>query len=112
MQFRIGDVDLSTQGSVGIDQSLQLVVEAPIRDEWIARDPSLAVLRGQTLKIPVRGSVSQPQIDSGALSASATQLLGSAAQGALQGQLDKQLNKGLDRLESAIPGLFGPRPNP
>ncbi|HEV7279175.1 MAG TPA: hypothetical protein VGN57_03090 [Pirellulaceae bacterium] len=112
MQFRIGDVDLSTQGSVGLDQSLQLVVEAPIRDEWIARDPSLTVLRGQTLKIPVRGSVSQPQVDAGALRDSASQLLGSAAQGALQGQLDKQLNRGLDKLESALPGFFGPRPSP
>jgi hypothetical protein len=110
MEFRVGDVELSTQGSVGLDQSLQLVVEAPIREEWIARDPSLTVLRGQTLKIPVRGSVSQPQVDAGALRDSATQLLGSAAQGALQGQLDKQLNKGLDKLESALPGLFGPRP--
>lgn len=112
MQFRIGDVDLTTQGSVGLDQSLQLVVEAPIREEWIARDPSLTVLRGQTLKIPVRGSVSQPQVDAGALRDSATQLLGSAAQGALQGQIDKQLNRGLDKLESALPGLFGPRPSP
>jgi hypothetical protein len=110
MEFLIGDVQLSTQGSVGLDQSLQLVVEAPIREEWIARDPSLTVLRGQTLKIPVRGSVSQPQVDAGALGDSARQLLGGAAQSALQGQLDKQLNKGLDKLESALPGLFGPRP--
>ncbi|GDY10221.1 MAG: hypothetical protein DWI21_13630 [Planctomycetota bacterium] len=37
---------LKTRGSVGLDESLELVVEVPVRDEWIPQNKQLASLRG------------------------------------------------------------------
>ena len=53
------EATLKTRGSVGLDESLDLIVEVPVRDEWIAQNKQLASLRGKSLNIPVRGSLSQ-----------------------------------------------------
>jgi len=89
----VRDTRLVTSGSVGADQTLALVVEVPIKDEWIAREKLLAGLRGQSVKIPVGGTLSKPQIDRRALDQLAAQLIGNAATGLLQNEIEKGLDK-------------------
>lgn len=99
LQITIGDTTLVTSGSVGVaDQTLGLLVEVPIREEWIAKDRMLSGLRGQSLKIPISGTIQRPQPDPRALQQLAAQMV----QGAAGSLIEKGLQEGLDK-------LLGPR---
>lgn len=98
LEVSAGDVVIRTQGAVGLDQSLEILAEAPIQDHWIAKQPLLAGLKGQTLKIPIRGALTRPVLDNRALEDLSRQLVGSAAERLLQEELSKGLNR-----------LLGPR---
>ena len=101
---------LKTRGSVGIDETLEMIIDVPIRDEWVNSNKFLASLRGKSLSIPVRGTLARPQIDNRVFQ----QLAREAATGAVQNLLEKQLptqdlQKGLDQqlqkgLNRLLPG--------
>jgi hypothetical protein len=95
--MQAGDVVISTSGTVGLDESLSLVAEIPVRDEWLAGQRYMDALRGTVIKLPVRGTLSQPRIDDQALRELSRTVIGNAA-GRL---LEQELNRGLQR-------LFGP----
>ncbi|MFV1966300.1 MAG: hypothetical protein ACC628_12825 [Pirellulaceae bacterium] len=98
LQFVVDDVVIRTRGSVALDQSLNLIAEVPIRDEWVARNRYLASLRGQVLQLPIQGTLKNPRVDGGALARLGQQTLGGAA----TRMLEQELNRGLQR-------LLGPR---
>jgi hypothetical protein len=97
-QIEIGDVVVRTSGYVGLDQSLSLVAEIPIRDKWVQRDPFLRGLKGQTLKIPIRGTLQKPRLDKQVIARLSRQMLQGAADGLLNDAIDRRLKKGLDQL--------------
>ncbi len=99
MKITIKDIEITTEGSVGFDQTLELVASIPIRDAWLKKDVAAAALKGQTIQIPIRGEISKPQIDNRALEQLAKQMV----RGAAQGVIENELNKGLQK-------LFGPKP--
>ena len=101
LEFHVGDVIVRSQGSVGLNQTLDLTVMIPIPDNWVADVPWLAGLLGQVVKIPVRGTLSRPAVDASAVMALSTQLLRGVAGGALGEELGGELNKALQK-------LFGP----
>lgn len=92
--FHVKDVDIRTHGSVGFDQSVSLVAEVPVKDEWVANQRYLSALRGQSLQVPIGGSVSKPKLDSRAL----TDISKQAITGAASKLLEDELSRGLDRL--------------
>ncbi len=98
MQMSVKDVVIRTSGSVGTDQSLSLVAEVPIRDEWLTKSRYLASLRGEVLQIPIRGTLSSPQLDQGALRQITQQTLTGAANQVIGDEVNKQLNRGLEKL--------------
>jgi len=87
------DVMIRTHGSVGLDQTVALVAEVPIQDAWIERERSLASLRGQSLQVPISGTLGEPRMDSRAIQQLASQLLRGAAQQAIGDELNRQINK-------------------
>jgi hypothetical protein len=89
----VGDVEIRTRGSVGFDQSLAIVAEVPIRDDWVGQRPWLAGLRGQTMQIPVRGTFSRPELDPQALRELNAKLIGSAVEGAVLEGLQRLLER-------------------
>ena len=93
LQFTAGKVTIRTQGSVGFDESLAIMAEIPVDASWAGNDPTLATLRGQTLKIPVQGTLKNPKLDRRALEQIAGQLVESTARGAVINQLNKQIDK-------------------
>ncbi|MFP6612628.1 MAG: hypothetical protein VB835_09985 [Pirellulales bacterium] len=93
-RIEVGDVELRSGGSVGLDSTLALIVEIPIRDRWVERDPGLRPLRGQTLKIPIRGTLSKPKVDNRVLKNLAKTIAG----GTVTNLIDDALEKGLDSL--------------
>jgi len=89
----VGDVVISTSGSVGLDQSLEMEAVVPIRDNWVESKPYLQALKGTKVRIPIRGTLSKPSIDNRALRDLGQNMIGGAA-GRL---LEEGLNRGLER---------------
>ena len=86
--------------------SLDMVAEVPIRDEWIGKGGLLgASLKGQTLKLPIRGTMSKPHVDHGAIN----QLVRDAVQGAGTRAIEDQLNKGLEKGLKSLDKFLPPR---
>jgi hypothetical protein len=94
MTMNIGEVTIRTSGWVGFDETIGLVAEVPIKAEWVQKTPALASMQGQSLQIPIGGTLRRPQIDPAAWK----QVLTLFAQGAARGLIEDQLNKQLDRL--------------
>ena len=99
--FKIGDGTVQSSGSVGMDETIDLVLQIPILDEWANDQKLLAGLKGKTLKIPVRGSLARPQFDSRVLTELATQIGGTALEGAIEDKLDDLFKKKLNKF---LPG--------
>ena len=97
-KIEVGDVMVRTSGSVGLDQTLDLVAEIPIREKWVQRDPVLRSLAGQTLKVPIRGTVQKPKLDGKAIAQLSKQMLQGAAGGVLNNAIERGLQKGLEEL--------------
>jgi hypothetical protein len=93
LEFQVGDVTMRSQGSVGFDQTVQLTLQVPIQDAWIAKEPLLAGFKGQSLQVPVGGTLTHPQMDSRAVASLSQQLIQGAAQQAVGGELNKALDK-------------------
>ena len=104
--FEIDDVKIQSQGSIGLDQSIELVTIAPIQDEWIRDRAELQFLRGQSLQVPIRGTLTQPRLDTDTLRQISRQFIRQGAgnllrdqlQNQFQDKLDSELKKGLDKL--------------
>jgi hypothetical protein len=93
MEFQVDDVVLRSQGSVGLDETISLVLSVPIQDRWIERQRSLAGLKGQSLQIPITGTLTRPRMDEAALANISAQLIQSAAGQAVGNELNRALDK-------------------
>ncbi len=93
MQFQVGDVTMQSEGSVGFDETLQLVLRIPIQDRWIEGQQFLVGLKGQSLAIPVTGTLNHPQMDQRAIAGLSQQLVQKAAGAAIGGEVNKALDK-------------------
>ena len=110
MTMQIGNFQMITQGSVGMDDSLDMVLSIPVHDSWL-RDPKTGALKGKIYHIPVRGTVSVPQPDiAAAIADIAKQVLGGSVKDVkdiLKGELKN--GKGLlDKVDS----IFNRKPKP
>ena len=90
--FQIKDVTLKTSGSVGMDETLNLIAEFGIPDEWLGNTKLLAGLKGKSIRIPIGGTLARPHPDSRVIGELTKQLGGSALEGLFEKQLDKQLD--------------------
>jgi hypothetical protein len=93
MEFQVGDIVMRSQGSVGLDETLSLVLHVPIQDSWIASQPLLAGFKGQSLQVPIAGTLTRPQMDQRAIASMSQQLLQSAAGQAVGSELNRALDK-------------------
>ena len=84
LKMSLGDVVITTEGSVAIEsQQINLLAKIPIQESWIKRqDGLLGSLKGQTLEIPVTGTLKQPRLDTKVLQTWASSLPARALQGA------------------------------
>lgn len=124
LAIHVKDFTIRTKGSVGLDQSLQMVAEIPIADDWVGTEPWLQGLKGQSLQIPIGGTVSRPVLDTKAIQQLTMQLVQRTAANQvnnvvgeqtqkLQGKVDAELNKFQNKfnseLQNGLNGLFGPK---
>jgi hypothetical protein len=90
----VGTTPVTTEGSVGLDESLALIAEVPINARLLGADLSLGALEGKKLKIPISGTLKKPKLDRRALQEIPLQLIENTARDVLL----EGLNKGLERL--------------
>jgi hypothetical protein len=63
MQFVVGGAMVQTSGSVGLDESLDLLIEVPLEESWFRNDLLASTLGGEVIRIPVRGTLSRPEFE-------------------------------------------------
>ena len=93
MEFQVGDVTTALAGLGRLRRNGRAHALVPIQDAWIAKEPLLSGLKGQSLQIPISGTLSRPQMDQQAVAGLTQQLLQGAAQQAIGGELNKALDK-------------------
>ena len=96
-EMRVKDIHLVTSGTVYLDndQTIDLICEVPVQDEWLKSNRLLSSLRGTTLRIPVTGTLSKPKIN--------RQILGDLGKKMLRGATENLLR---DQLERGLRDLF------
>jgi translocation and assembly module TamB len=93
LNFHVGDVTISSSGTVDIDGRMEMVAAMPIPDSWVQKSPLLVGMQGQTLQFPVRGTLTSPQLDMQSIKQFGRQQVQQAASGMIQQQLTKGLGK-------------------
>ncbi len=63
LEFRIGTVVVRTAGSVGLDESLDVLIEIALPDEWFRGSIFAGTPEGQVLRIPLQGTLDAPRYD-------------------------------------------------
>jgi translocation and assembly module TamB len=116
LMMTVRDVTITTSGSVNTQtQELNLLASIPLSESWFKREDGVfKSLKGQSIVVPIRGTLTRPQIDGKVLENLGKQLAGAA----VQGVIDRQLQRGLDRLfgppqpQAAPPSAPAPMPQP
>ena len=108
LRFSHDDIVIQTKGSVGLDQTVNMVAEIPIADDWLGGNEYLVGLKGQSLSIPITGTVSRPVLDRSAIQNFSRQIAQQAASGAInkvvQDKLAPKLNEYQTQLNDKIGG--------
>jgi hypothetical protein len=56
------ELQIASSGSVGLDETLDLIIEIPLPLSMLSEGPIASALGSQTLKFPVRGTLDEPEI--------------------------------------------------
>ncbi len=80
---------LKMHGSIGFDQTLDFIARLPVTKKMVGKD-AYRFLQGTTIKVPIRGTTSQPRIDEAAFQEATGDLM--------QQALRKNLQNGVQNL--------------
>ena len=80
---------LKMHGSIGFDSTLDFIARIPVTKKMVGKD-AYQFLQGTTIKVPIRGSASNPRIDETAFQQATDDLI--------QQALRKSLEKGAQDL--------------
>jgi hypothetical protein len=97
LELAFPDVTVRTYGSVGLDQSLAVMAEMPVPSKWVGTNALGQSLAGQTIRLPIGGTLHQPKIDAREVQRLAGRVVEDTAKGMLHKEIGRQLDK-----------LFGP----
>ncbi|MEZ6148227.1 MAG: hypothetical protein R3B91_22900 [Planctomycetaceae bacterium] len=61
--FMAGPVTIRSSGSVGLDETLDLMIAVTLPDEWLSRPILSDLFEGEIIRIPVVGTFDRPQFD-------------------------------------------------
>jgi len=99
------DFVFQTKGSVGFDQSLDMIAEIQIADDWIEGKPLFVGLRGRSISIPIRGTIARPLLDKNVIKHFSRNLVNNATGGLLNEKILRERDKLLGKIgkELGIP---------
>lgn len=89
-----------TSGQVDFDGRLDLMAQVPLDAKWLGSD--LRSLAGQTMSLPIDGTLNRPSLDSAGIRKVVSQLGVKAAQDAAGNFLQEQLGRGQQQLEQGL----------
>ncbi|WDQ18657.1 hypothetical protein [Rhodopirellula sp. P2] len=98
--LEIDRAKVTTSGRVTMDGQLDLMAQIPLDASWIGSD--LSVLSGQTITIPVNGTLDRPRLDSSGIQRIVADMGTRAAQEAGANFLQEQLGRGQQQLEDSL----------
>ncbi len=107
IRFSHDDIQIETTGSVGLDQSVDMIARIPIPDAWLTSSPYLAGLQGQAISIPVTGTISKPVLDRRAIRNFSGQLAKAAAGSAINKVLTDKINPKLNQYQNQLNEKLG-----
>jgi hypothetical protein len=94
MELIFPDFTVRTSGSVGIaDQTLDIMAEMPVPPKWLENNPAAPALRNQTIRLPLAGTLSHPQLDRAEMEKQSAQFIRKAATGLIQEGLKNELDR-------------------
>jgi hypothetical protein len=88
-----GEVAVQSQGSVGLDQTINFQLSVPIPDKWTEGKPVLAGLQGETIPFQMGGTLDQPQLDGRALGEFGKRIGMKSIPGVIQQIIERQQKK-------------------
>ena len=89
--MQVGEVTIRTRGWVGLDESVNIVAEIPIKDEWKRqRNSPFSNLTEDVIRVPIQGNLKNPKFEMSVL----TKMLETIPRAAIE----NAVNKGLERL--------------
>ncbi len=89
----IGELTVTSSGSVGIDETIDFQLDMPLPDKWTENRPLLANMKGESIVFQMTGTLDQPQLDSRSLSQFSQQIGVKGAAGLLDGLLKRRQEK-------------------
>lgn len=107
IRFSHDDIRVTTKGSVGLDQTVDMVAEIPIADDWLGDNQYLAGLKGQSISIPISGTVSKPILDRRAIQNFSTQIARQAASSAINKAVQDKIAPKLNQYQAQINDKIG-----
>ena len=102
IRLNIDDVVVTTEGFVGLDQTVNLVASIPIQDEWLGDNRWLASLSGQSLQIPIGGTATKPRLDTQAIRQLSQQLVQQASRNAINGVIQEKTGEVQNRIQEEV----------
>jgi hypothetical protein len=107
IKMTVAASEMIMTGSAGFDGSLDYVVEVPVTKNLVGKK-GYELLKGATLKVPVKGTKDKPVYNPDAMMQAASDLLGQAAQHAAKEAIKEQVEKVVpDELKEVVPNLPG-----
>ncbi|CAK8714364.1 hypothetical protein KKHLCK_03425 [Candidatus Electrothrix laxa] len=103
IKMTIADSEMVLSGSAGMDGSLDYLIEVPVTQRLLGKK-GYELLKGTTLKVPVKGTRDKPVYNRDALMQASSDLLKQAAGQATRNILREQVDKVVPDL---LNGLFG-----
>ncbi len=103
MYFDIDRAQVITSGRVSFDGRMNMVAQVPLDSRWLGKD--LQGLVGQSVSLPIDGTLSKPSLDSAGVRQVVAQLGTKAIQGNAENYIQKQLSKQMEKI--GLEKLFG-----
>ena len=107
IRFSHDDIAIETSGSVGLDQTLNMVAKIPIPDSWLSGSKYLEGLKGQSISIPVTGTVTKPVLDRNAVRNFSAELAKQAAGNALDKVIGEKISPKLNEYQNQLTEKLG-----
>jgi hypothetical protein len=82
----LGEFTVRSTGSVGFDGTLDLVADLPVPPKWLGKNAPRSM---QTIRLPIKGTVSKPKIDENAMKQAMAKYAEKAAENAIKNQFEK-----------------------
>jgi len=93
MEMVFSEMTVRTSGSVGLDQTVSLMAEIPVPSQWLGTGPLASAVRGQTIPIPIGGTLQRPGLDRQRLDEASRRFIGNATRNLIEGGLRKPLEQ-------------------